>query len=226
VDVPDGSRASRKILEATDWRAFENYDDIEKGWPPADSGTKLRGLASDDLRLVEAGLWHLWHSLREDDPNVHPAAAPAARYICALVTEPLVDDLLKLNLDGSRRPLRAHLLHWLAALADEVSDARVHEFIELTGFSPIDHSPQWQEVRQLRPQMFAAAATFFDDPDLIVRRAALTAAVVLVQSGEPAAHRERIATSIRHFLAVCTGTLDSRWATTALEELAGEPEHP
>jgi hypothetical protein len=66
----------------------------------------------------------------------------------------------------------------------------------VAGFSPIESpSSPWREVRQLRPQVFDVAAAYFDDPDLVVRGAALSVAATLVQDAELAVHRERVASA-------------------------------
>ncbi|MEV4511744.1 hypothetical protein AB0K00_22565 [Dactylosporangium sp. NPDC049525] len=218
--MADGFAASRSILEETDWRSFENWDDIAKGWPPLDSAVRLRGLASDNLPLVEAGLWHLMHDLVTEHPNVHPATAPAVRYVAALLTEPLPDVVLRSSSDSRLLPLRAHLLAWLAAALRSANDASVRHFVELAGFSPIeDPDSPWHAVRQVRPQALDAVGPFFYDPDPIVRKSALAVAVILVQDAGLEGHRERVAAAVRRFLTVCTSPIHKQWAVTALQQL-------
>ncbi|GAA3193209.1 hypothetical protein ACFO1B_04350 [Dactylosporangium siamense] len=214
--MADGFAASRGILDETDWRGFENWDDIAKGWPPLDSAVRLRGLASDNLPLVEAGLWHLMHDLVAEHPNVHPATAPAVRYVAALLTEPLPDVVLKSSSDSRLLPLRAHLLAWLEAALRSVNDASVRHFVELAGFSPIEHpdSP-WHAVRQVRPQVFDAVGPVLDALDPVVRRSALAVAVMLVQDAGLEDHRERVAagSSRLPFGSAGTDRSSDRWCS-------------
>lgn len=212
--------ASCSILEDTDWRSFEDWDDIAKGWPPLDTAVRLRGLASDHLPLVEAGLWHLTHDLVTEHPNVHPATAPTVRYVAALVTEPLPDVVLRSSSDSRLLPLRAHLLAWLATALRSVNDASVRDFVELAGFSPVeDPESPWHAVRQVRPQVFDAVGAFFDDPDHMVRKPALAVAVILVQDAVLERDRGRVAAAVRRFLTVCTSPIHKQWAVTVLQQL-------
>lgn len=204
----------RKIIDETDWEALKDNPD---SLFDLDTPVLLQGLTSNDVRLVELGLSHLLHGLI-DYPNVVPAAVPAIRYVLVLLTSLPVEDALRPSVSGRPRPLRVHLLAFLAAVVDSVSDDRERQFIDLAGYSPLEYRP-WHEVRQLRPQILDVVATFLEDQDPVVRRAAIAAAVVLVRVPELAVHRDVVAASARAFLDACTDPVQRKWATTTLEEL-------
>ncbi|SDZ51693.1 hypothetical protein SAMN05421684_6094 [Asanoa ishikariensis] len=128
----------------------------------------LLGLSSSDPQAVEAGLVHLSYELLEY-PNVYSAAMPAAQYVAELVADP-------------RTPRRADLLAWLARVVESVGDAMVREFVELAGYSPLDHpASTFRKVRQIRPQLLAAVAARIEDPDPAVSEAARAAAAAIGQ---------------------------------------------
>jgi hypothetical protein len=207
----------RRIIEETDWKALED-DDVES-WSDLDTPALLQGLTSGDVRLVEAGLKHLSFGLIEY-PNVFPAAGPAIQYVLALLPGSHIDDALRPALSGVRRPLRAHLLHWLRAVVDAVSDDMERKFVDLAGFSPLeDPTSTWHRVRQLRPQIFDVVSTFLEDPDPFVRREAIAAAVVLVRVPELAVHRDVVAASTQAFLDAATDPGHREWAATTLDAL-------
>ncbi|MFB9415863.1 hypothetical protein [Dactylosporangium matsuzakiense] len=192
----------------------------EESWPDPGLRASLHGLAADDPQPITAGLSCLWASFIEY-PNVFEPAVPAVRYVLALLDRKAGGDTVVRSPDGRLRPLRGHLLTWLAAAADAVGDVRVREFAELAGRSPLEHpGSAWHGVRLLRSRMYVAAAALLDDPDPGVRQEAIAAAVVLVRAPELAAHRERIAAAARAFLDACTDPQRRRWAEAAFRELS------
>jgi hypothetical protein len=147
--------------------------------------------------LRTTGLSCLWDAFIEY-PIVFKPAVPAVRYVLALLHSRVGGDTVVRSPDGRLRPLRGHLLTWLADVADAVGDVRVGEFVELAGYSPLESpTSAWHAVRRLRPQMYAAAAAFVDDPHPGVRQEAITAAAVLVRVPELAVHRQHIAAAAR-----------------------------
>jgi hypothetical protein len=192
----------------------------EYWWPDPDMRASLHGLAADDPQSITMGLSYLWASFIEY-PNVFKPAVPAVRYVLALLDRKMGGDTVIRSPDGRLQPLRGHLLTWLSAVADAVDDIRVREFVELAGRSPLEYpNSAWHAVRQLRSQMYDAAAAFLDDPAPGVRQEAITAAVVLVRVPELAVHREHIAAAARAFLDACTDPVRRRWADEAFHELS------
>jgi hypothetical protein len=213
---------------AEDWADLRNMvDDIvragqaeEYWWPDPALGSLLHGLAADDPQSVTMGLSYLWDAFI-DYPNVFEPVVPAARYVLALLDRKVGDDPVIRSPDGRLRPLRGHLLTWLSRVANAVDDVRVREFVELAGYSPLEFpTSTWHTVRQLRPQMYDAAAAFLSDPHPRVRQEAITAAVVLVRVPELAIHRQHIAAAARTFLDACTDPMHKRWAAEAFDELS------
>ncbi|GAA3266104.1 hypothetical protein GCM10020218_002740 [Dactylosporangium vinaceum] len=202
-----GERADlSNLLAGIDWAG-----PADEYWP-SHAGTQalLHGLATDDPQSVTLGLSHLWTAFIEY-PNVFPPAAPAVRYVLALLhLQPNVEMVIR-SPSGRLRPLRAHLLTWLWAAANAVSDVNEREFVELAGYSPLAYpSSVWHTIRQLRPRMYDTAAAFLDDPHPGVRQEAIAAAVVLVRVPELAVHRQRIAAAARDFLDACTDPMRRR----------------
>ncbi|GIE90704.1 hypothetical protein Are01nite_71840 [Actinoplanes regularis] len=191
----------------------------EYWWSDPDMRALLHGLASDDPQSVTMGLSYLWGPFIEC-PNVFRPTVPAVRYVLALLGRQAGDDTKIRSPHGRLRPLRGHLLTWLGYVADEVGDVRVREFVELAGFSPLESpTSAWHAVRELRPQMYDAAAAFLDDPHPGVRLEAIAAAVVLVRVPELAVHRPHIAATARAFLDACTDPVRKRWAVEAFHEM-------
>jgi hypothetical protein len=189
-------------------------------WSDPDTWALLDGLAADDPRSITMSLSYLWDAFIEY-PNVFKPAAPAVRYVLALLDRKVGGDTVIRSPDSRLRPLRGHLLTWLSDVADAVGDGRVGEFVELAGYSPLESpTSAWHAVRQLRPQMYDAAAAFLDDPHHGVRQEAITAAVVLVRVSELAVHRQHIAAVARAFLDACTDPVRRRWADEGFHELS------
>ncbi|GAB7044769.1 MULTISPECIES: hypothetical protein [Catenuloplanes] len=203
------------LLDAVDW-----VGPADEYWPShAGTRTLLRGLAADDARSVTMGLSHLWDSFVEY-PNVFPPTAPAVGYVLALLDHRPGGDSVIRSPRGQLRPLRAHLLAWLSAVAEAVGDVREREFVELAGYSPVEYpASPWHTIRQLRPRMYDTVAAFLDDPHPAVRQEAIAAAAVLVRVPELAVHHRRIAAAARAFLAACTDPIRRRWAEEAFGEL-------
>ncbi|WP_127501857.1 hypothetical protein [Actinoplanes solisilvae] len=159
-----------EILAETDWSAVENRNGPAGPETPA----RLSGLTADPA----AALFHLTHELIEY-PNVYSAAVPAARYVAALLDDPRTGDV---ELRG--RPLRAALLSWLATVADAVSEARERDFVDLAGYSPMEYpTSTFRKVREILPDLSTAVSTRLDDPDPVVRDAAVGAAAVIAAAG-------------------------------------------
>lgn len=202
-------------------------DDIVRACPAddhwsldAERRALLQGLAADDPQSITMGLSYLWDAFVEY-PNVFPPAAPAVRYVLALLDLRPGGDAVIRSPSGTLRPLRGHLLTWLSVVADAVGDVREREFVALAGYSPLEYpTSAWHTVRQLRPRMYAAAAAFLDDPHPGVRLETIAAAVVLVRVPELAVHRQRIAAAARAFLDACTDPMRRRWAHEAFHELS------
>ncbi|WP_250009934.1 hypothetical protein [Actinoplanes sp. M2I2] len=196
-----GPSDPRRILAETDWSGLENRN----GPAYPETPDLLAGLASEEQAASEAGIFHLTYELI-DYPNVHTAAVPAAHYVAVLVGDPRT---------GNRR--RADLLTWLATLAGAVSDARERDFVELAGYSPMDHpTSTFRKVRDIRPHLFAGVAACLDDPDPVVREAAVAAAVVLAEAPELASRRAMLKPLIKDVLAVSSSSAHRQLATTAL----------
>ncbi|GAB3852283.1 hypothetical protein GCM10027610_080280 [Dactylosporangium cerinum] len=189
--------------------------------PDPDMRASLHGLVADDPRSVTVGLAYLWDSSFIEHPNVFQPAVPAVRYVLALLDRKVGGDTVIRSPDGRLQPLRGHLLTWLSFVAEAVGDVRVRKFVELAGHSPLGYpNSAWQAVRQLRSQMYDAAAAFLDDPDPRVRQEAIAAAVVLVRVPELAVHREHVGAAARAFLDACTDPVRRRWAEEAFHELS------
>ncbi|WP_203935291.1 hypothetical protein [Virgisporangium ochraceum] len=192
----------------------------EYWWADPDMRALLHGLAADDPQSIEMGLSYLWGSFVEY-PNVFRPAVPAVQYVLALLDRKAAGETVIRSPDGRLRPLRGHLLTWLSDVADAVGDVREREFVELAGYSPLESpTSAWHAVRQLRPQMYEAAAAYLDDPHLGARQEAITVAVVLVRVPELAVHRQRIAAAARAFLEARTDPVRRRWADEAFRELS------
>ncbi|WP_219516803.1 hypothetical protein [Nonomuraea ceibae] len=95
--------------------------------------------------------------------------------------------------------MRQALLDWLGSIADEVGNDAEATWLR-AGFSP-EESPEFMAVRAIRPAPFQAVAAFFQDANLIVREAAIAAAIPLLDAPELTGHQADLAPIVRGVLA-------------------------
>lgn len=200
-ELPD----PRVLLAVTDWDALgadraERSEDHPFG-PVSFTPVALAAFTSGERDAVTRGLNHLGDALLHQG-CLYNETGTAALYIAALLADPGSREALVPEWESGRRPLRAKLLDWLAAVADTVCDAAEERWREW-GWSTAS-APLFQEVCALRPALFQGVSRCFTDPDPAVREAALAAGVPLLDAPELIHHRSALIPVLRSELAAST----------------------
>ncbi|GAA3952929.1 hypothetical protein GCM10023085_39270 [Actinomadura viridis] len=197
-ELPD----PRVLLSETDWStleaAFPERGEDHPSGPVLSTPVALAAFTSGDRDAVTRALDHLDDGLLHQG-TLYGATGTAALYLAALLADDGSREALVPAWEAGRRPLRAKLLDWLAAVAYTVSDAR-EEYWKEWGFSWTS-TPEGREVRALRPALFQGVSACFADPDLAVREAALAAAIPLLDAPELVRHRAELIPVLRRELA-------------------------
>lgn len=205
------------LLAQTDWASLEHAfpDNIKL----ADALTKI---LADDIAIRSRALADLQEAVHHQN-TIYPATTRVALYLAALLSDPRAGALDVEKPRSQPRSLRAVLLDWLGEMADDVGDeslAAARRF----GFGIY---AEQAEFRAARPTLFRAVAAFTSAPEPEVRHAAVTTALLLLDThGERRGHRtgyeplveEILATSVnRYHRARALDSLDAwDWDTAIL----------
>jgi hypothetical protein len=139
------------VLDGTDWaglgHAYGSAEDVPE---------RLRVLLSEDEGRI-AGVWDDLVDTLTHQESVHPATAPAALFVAAILSDPRTD----VRCQG--RPLRADLIDWLEIVAAGAIEAG-DEFDE----------PGVAECAAIVPQLREAVTALAGDPDESIRESAET----------------------------------------------------
>lgn len=141
---------AEEILSATGWAGLTHAHGSA-----ADLPEQLEGLLSEDPDRIGESLRTLHGSVLHQG-SIHPATAPVARYVAAILADPRTATEYHDPEDDGPRPVRTHLLTWL----DDVAGAAI-DFDDDT-------------VMPLLPELREAVLPHLDDEDETVRDAATT----------------------------------------------------
>ena len=190
------------LLAETDWdsldTAFAERGEDHLLGAVLSTRAALGALTSGDRDAVTRALDHLSDVVLHQE-CLYGETGTAALHVAALLADPASRKALSPAWETGRRPLRAKLLTWLAAVAHTVGDAMEEQWKEWDGELP--SSPLFQEVRALRPALFHAVAACVADPDPAVREAALAASVPLLDAPELIHYRAALIPVLRRELA-------------------------
>ncbi|TDB79931.1 hypothetical protein E1264_34795 [Actinomadura sp. KC216] len=197
-DLPD----PRTLLAETDWNTLgaDSAERLDDQSPDLVSFTPvaLAALGSGDSDAVTRALNHLSDVLLHQE-SLYGETPIAALYVAALLADRDSQEALTPEWEAGRRPLRAKLLDWLAAVAHTVSDAAEEHRAQWGGSWA--SLPQAREVRASRPALFQGVSACLPAPDRRVREAALAAAIPLLDAPELVHHRPVVAPALRRELA-------------------------
>ncbi|GAB2822747.1 hypothetical protein GCM10027176_28840 [Actinoallomurus bryophytorum] len=175
----------RVLLVETDWgaldTAFAARDEDHPFGAVLSTRAALGALTSGGRDAVTRALDHLSDVVLHQE-CLYGETGAAAVYVAALLADHDSQEALAPAWEAGRRPLRAKLLNWLAAVAHTVSDVMEEQWKEWDG--SLASSPVFQEVRALRPALFRAVSACIADPDPAVREAALAASIPLLDAPE------------------------------------------
>ncbi|NUW45858.1 hypothetical protein [Nonomuraea rhodomycinica] len=192
--------------------ALENYDWsclVHAYGQATDTPDHLRRLVRDDDPAWEDTIVHL-HTAVTHQGSVYPATAPVATVVAGLLQEPRFDRPLSYGWQEPQRPVRAHLLDFLAAVAESTepdrSDSELwsmyHNRRQRDPDDPWDiETPAWaydavMECRSIAPALVGPVLRCLSDGDPRTRVAAISAAAALCQVPTVSSRRSEIVTLI------------------------------
>jgi hypothetical protein len=196
------------LLRETDWGALNHARGTAEDIPGA-----LIALLDPDPAARSRALEHGLEPVRHQN-SIYSATPPTALYVAAILSDPRTIavgsyELMQRHQRERRQlPLRAALLDWLHLLALDAND----ECLAATrryGFE----DPHMESLRALRPALFHAVAEYLLDADVVVRRAALAAAMPLAEDPELAGYRSELIRLAEQLLVIST---DHRFRASAL----------
>lgn len=196
------------LLRDTDWRALEHARGTAEDIPAA-----LIALLAPDPAARSRALDHGLEPVRHQN-SIYSATPPAALYIAAILSDPRTIAVGSYELmqrhqrERQQLPLRAALLDWLHLLVLDAND----ECLAATQRYGLE-DPHMESLRALRPTLFHAVAEYLLDADLVVRHAALAAAIPLAEHPELASYRAELIRLAEQLLATST---DHRFRASAL----------
>ncbi|GAA1966797.1 hypothetical protein [Catenulispora subtropica] len=112
--------------------------------------------------------------------SIYQATTPVALYVAALLADPRTGALEIISRDGKLPLLREVLIDWLGWIAADASD----EVLAISRRHGFGEYPAQTILRAARPALLRAVLAFTGDPQPIVRRAAATAALHIVDVPE------------------------------------------
>ncbi|MEU1528272.1 hypothetical protein [Streptomyces fagopyri] len=188
TDLPD----PQWTLTRTDWAGLHH------AYGPATDAPKMLGALLDTDQAVRTKALAYVHGILHHQNTIYEATVPTALYLAAILTDPRTT----LPVDKTHRDapgcMRAELLDWIGSVADEVTD-EVDAASRLHGF-PLDGYPPAAAVRQIRPQLSAAAFAHIGDADRHVSEAAIAACIPLLDDAELLPHRATLVPLLREVL--------------------------
>lgn len=216
------------LLGRTDWAALQHARGSAADLP---AGLALFLDGSLTVRTEAIGRWL---EVVNHQNSIYQATTPVARYVAALLADPRTAELKVVEVIGGRPahpPLRAVLIDWLGSIADDASDTVVANMQRL-GF---DEYPEMEELRSARPVLLRAVEAFLNDADPAVRHAAITAALLLLDTSEQRDRcrgkyeplvRDVLATSaVGYYRDRALNVLDT-WGQDTAALRAAEPQRP
>ncbi|MFF5263873.1 HEAT repeat domain-containing protein [Actinomadura viridis] len=190
----------RPIIEGTDWSSLEHAQG-----PAEDTPVHLSRLLDEDAGVRSEALERLEETLLPGGA-LFGATAPAALFVAAILADPRALGRWKSPHPwyDLRHPFRARLLEWLDDMA------------ESTHRSDPDRPGATAACRAARPAVHDAVSPYIDDPDPVVREAALGAACALLKAPDLAGRRQAAAARVRQVLAACDDRRERAVAIIAL----------
>lgn len=204
VDLPrtiatlDEVETYRALLTAANWATLGHaYGSA------AEAPKMLAELLAPDQNMRTKALNYLHYTLHHQN-TLYVATVPAALCVAAILPNPRTIRTVDKNHHLTTVCMRAELLHWIASVADAVTD-EVEVLSRRHGF-PLDDYPPAVGIRRIRPPLYSAAVAYVDDTDRQVAEAAITACIPLLDDPRLLHHRTALIPAIRQTL----GT-SARW---------------
>lgn len=165
-----------QLLANISWHELEHanpFDDF-------DLATSLANLLHPDTAARTAALRELQEAVHHQN-TIYTSTPPVVTYIAALLVDPRSEPVeVEVRDQDHPWPLRAALLNWIAAIAEDASD----DAIAAGQRRGIAMSAEQAEIRALRPTLLEAATIFTSSPDIHIRHAATTAALRLLDTDD------------------------------------------
>ncbi|MGQ4437709.1 hypothetical protein [Streptomyces sp. SAS_260] len=188
----DEAETYRVLLRATHWVTLAHaYGSA------AEAPKRLAELLAQDQTVRTKALDYLHHALHHQN-TLYEATVPAALCVAAILPNPRTIRTVDKNHHLTTVCMRAELLHWIASVADAVTD-EAEVVRQRIGF-PLDDYPPAVSIRRIRPQLYSAAVAYVDDSDRPVAEAAMTACIPLLDDPRLLHHRAALIPGIRQIL--------------------------
>lgn len=182
----------RVLVTATNWATLGHaYGSA------AEAPKRLAELLAQDQTVRTKALDYLHHTLHHQN-TLYDATVPAALCVAAILPNPRTTRTVDKNHHLTTGCMRAELLHWIASVADAVTD-EVDVLSRRHGF-PLDDYPPAVGTRRIRPPLHSAAVPYVDDTDRQVAEAAITACIPLLDDPRLLHHRAALIPAIRQTL--------------------------
>jgi hypothetical protein len=207
------------LLRQTDWAMLDHAYGSAADVPRA-----LARLTDDEPEVRARALRYLERVNHQN--TIYSATAPVAVYIAGILSDPRTVPAVDANFSArpdTYRSLRAILLDWLGAMADDVSE-EVERIAAKHGFA-LAELPEIIALRVARPAILAAVCQYLNDQDVDVRRSAIVAAAQLLDAPELASHRSALRAPLRQVLATSPDRYHRAHARRILVAW-GDPEVP
>ena len=163
----------------------------------AEAPKRLAELLAQDQSARTKALNYLHHSLHHQN-TLYEATVPAALCVAAILPNPRTIRTVDKNHHLTTVCMRAELLHWIASVADAVTD-EAEVVRQRLGFL-LDDYPPAVSIRRIRPQLYSAAVAYVNDSDRPVAEAAITACIPLLDDPRLLHHRAALIPAIRQTL--------------------------
>jgi hypothetical protein len=202
----------QELLDGTDWASLATPYGTGESLPAAltrllDLDPAVRAAAAEDA------LDEVTHQ-----NTIYEATVPVALYGAAILNHPATaagEHAHEANLQ-LRHPTRETLLDWLGYTAYDADDERVAMGEDHFGEGFLDACPDMRAFRDLRPAIYSAVQPFLTDDNVMVRDAALIAAIPLAEHHALTGHRHELADHAHRLLSTSTDRYKRDRALNAL----------
>jgi hypothetical protein len=196
--VTDDSRSTANLPDPQWTLTHTTCASLHHAYGPAtDAPDLLAALLHPDQSVRTKALDGLHGPLHHQN-TVYEATVPAAQYVAAILPDPRTTRAVDKDRRSFPGCLRAELLQWIGSVADTVDDEA--EAIDQRHGLSLDAYPPAAALREIRPQLFAAAVSYTSDRDRDVREAAVAACIPLLDDPGLLHHRAAMVPRLRQVL--------------------------
>ncbi|MEV6013345.1 hypothetical protein AB0M29_42160 [Streptomyces sp. NPDC051976] len=198
--MTDDGRPAANLPDPQRTLIHTNWAGLQHAYGPAtDAPDLLSALLHPDQSARTKALDGLHGTLHHQN-TAYEATVPAAQYVAAILLDPRTTRAVDKDRRSFPGCLRAELLQWIGSVADTVDDEA--EAIDRRHGLSLTAYPPAAALREIRPQLFAAAFSCTSDPDRDVREAAVAACIPLLDDPSLLHHRAAMVPRLREVLGI------------------------